>query len=400
MFLPVLLVRDYGVWGFVVFAVPNVIGAGAVGWGLRNGASERIVETHRVACRVFSLVTVAFHCYFLLWVIGKQTPSTGPLPWEVIAGCGTVVGIAVLLSWLASRDRPRLWSAGLVWALSGGLFAGFLVMRRHFGVEGAPTLIGLRGAMHDPAGLIWLGPVCVFGFALCPYLDSTFCRARQSVDRRGGVLAFTIGFGVLFAMMILFTLAYAPNVLSGYVYSVVAIANIAVVLQYLCQSSFSVLVHSGEVVRGAPATSLLGRTGLICACVIGVLVGLKVLRPSPNLVPIGSATMTNGEVVYRCFMSFYGLVFPAYVWLCMIPTRDGHSGVGGTRGRRKLMVLVGACVLAGPCYWMGFIERVEWWLAPGLGMVLVARLLVRGRGIAASPARAGEVVEALRDRRG
>src|SRR5690242_7362807 len=37
MFLPVLLVRDYGVWGFVVFAVPNVIGAGAMGWVLRNG---------------------------------------------------------------------------------------------------------------------------------------------------------------------------------------------------------------------------------------------------------------------------------------------------------------------------------------------------------------------------
>ena len=36
MFLPVLLVRDYGVWGWIVFAVPNVLGAAAMGWVLRS----------------------------------------------------------------------------------------------------------------------------------------------------------------------------------------------------------------------------------------------------------------------------------------------------------------------------------------------------------------------------
>lgn len=40
MFLPVLLVRDYGVWGFVVFAVPNVVGAGAMGWVLSAASAE------------------------------------------------------------------------------------------------------------------------------------------------------------------------------------------------------------------------------------------------------------------------------------------------------------------------------------------------------------------------
>ncbi|MBV8780683.1 MAG: hypothetical protein JO353_04735, partial [Phycisphaerae bacterium] len=32
MYLPVLLVRDYGFWGWVVFAIPNVVGAAAMGW--------------------------------------------------------------------------------------------------------------------------------------------------------------------------------------------------------------------------------------------------------------------------------------------------------------------------------------------------------------------------------
>ena len=31
-------------------------------------------------------------------------------------------------------------------------------------------------------------------------------------------------------------------------------------------------------------------------------------------------------MIYRLFMAFYGLVFPAYVWLCMLPTREGETG--------------------------------------------------------------------------
>ena len=41
MFLPVLLVRDYGIWGWIVFAVPNVLGAAAMGWVLRSRSSSR-----------------------------------------------------------------------------------------------------------------------------------------------------------------------------------------------------------------------------------------------------------------------------------------------------------------------------------------------------------------------
>src|ERR1051325_4731620 len=43
MFLPVLLVRDYGVWASVVFAVPNVLGAAAMGWVLSRDDSYKIV---------------------------------------------------------------------------------------------------------------------------------------------------------------------------------------------------------------------------------------------------------------------------------------------------------------------------------------------------------------------
>ena len=78
-----------------------------------------------------------------------------------------------------------------------------------------------------------------------------------------------------------------------------------------------------------------------------------------------------GEVGHRGFMSFYGLVFPAYVWLCMIPLKNEQGTQKPTR--EKLVVLAVAVALAAPCYWMGFIERQTWWLAPGLAVVLLAR---------------------------
>jgi hypothetical protein len=93
--------------------------------------------------------------------------------------------------------------------------------------------------------------------------------------------------------------------------------------------------------------------------------------------------MRPGEVGYRVFMSFYGLLFPAYVWLCMIPSRAAgtgelHSGIDGPIGRRKLFVLLITVAIAAPMYWLGFIERQEVWLLPGLGVVLLSRAAVPG----------------------
>ena len=35
----------------------------------------------------------------------------------------------------------------------------------------------------------------------------------------------------------------------------------------------------------------------------------------------GFTKLASDELVYRMFMGFYGLIFPAYVWLCLIPGR-------------------------------------------------------------------------------
>src|SRR6185369_14760745 len=70
MFLPVLLVRDFGPKSFAIFAVPNVLGAALMGAVLqRKGASESVVRHHGVACWAFSFITLAFQTFFVCWLI-------------------------------------------------------------------------------------------------------------------------------------------------------------------------------------------------------------------------------------------------------------------------------------------------------------------------------------------
>ncbi len=370
MFLPVLLVRDYGIWGFVVFAVPNVIGAGAMGWVLKNGAAERIVARHGLALRTFSMVTFAFQLYFCLML-------SDALPYAAFAFP------IILLLFTLIRIMPRI-GAAVLWVASVGLLA--TVWQKE----------GLSWTVPAPAprsgGLVFLMPVCVFGFALCPYMDLTFLRARESVDARGSKPAFTLGFGVFFLAMIVGTLGYSALALARMEkdnWSGVAIVERLVAIHIMLQLLYTMSVHGVEVRRRMTGTFL--RELIVVALTLWAMIAIISFAYNEQRFGV----LLRWEVIYRCFMSFYGLVFPAYVWLCMIPTPDGHSGIEGAQGRRKLLVLAVACAIAAPCYWMGFIERVEWWLAPGLGVVLLARLLVRGTGVPPVP----PDVAALRDSR-
>src|SRR4051812_34962605 len=72
MFLPVLLVRDYGVWGWVVFVVPNVVGAAAMGWIISDDEhSHLVVTSHRLAAVAFSFITSSFQVFFALLIFAR-----------------------------------------------------------------------------------------------------------------------------------------------------------------------------------------------------------------------------------------------------------------------------------------------------------------------------------------
>jgi len=359
MFLPVLLVRDFGIWGFVVFAVPNVIGAGGMGWVLKDGgAALQILRVHATAVRIFSEVTWAFQLFFFVWLL-RSNEDVG---WKTI---GVVAGIAIIGVLLLYRLRLpwQAWlSAAVVWVASAGVFA-WLAIRDDLHLPIAtPTL----SSNH----LMWLAPVCAFGFMLCPYLDVTFLHARASQSRPQARWSFLVGFGGLFSVMILFTLLYACIFSSDGNPIVFArakgLAAALVMLHMFQQICFTNGVHGTASRQRLKQTETGAGRGAVTALLIFLCSAWLGLGRNFTI-----SGLTSGEIAYRIFMSFYGLVFPAYVWLCMIPL-GGEQGTQAPN-RIKLSLLAVAVALAGPCFWMGFIERQTWWLGPGLGIVLLAR---------------------------
>jgi len=369
MFLPVLLMRDYGLWGFVVFAVPNVIGAGAMGWVLRNREqSLRVLTAHKLMVSSFSAVTAAFHIWLFTWlvVLGSDLFNVqGPnLPFgmfvQVVAPALIVLLVCLFGFFKTAAALALVWSAGIgVRMLDNGW-----ISMPSASTPIHPSLVGLAG-------------VCAFGFALCPYLDATFHLARLRSGRLEARSAFSIGFGCFFLLMILLTAGYAgmvhpalgfdgggarmPPIFYGLLLSHIAV-----------QSLFTLSAHSQALVR----TLGVRRLVLVASVVSGLCAVIYVAAHALDNRSLSQhARLTGPEIIYRLFMSFYGLLFPAYVWLCMIPIRGEKHTQKPTR--QKLTVLAIACMLAAPCYWMGFIKRETHWLIPGLGLVLMARLFIR-----------------------
>ncbi len=359
MFLPVLLVRDYGLWGFVVFAVPNVLGAGAMGWIIRKrDTSIALIANNLSAARAFSLVTITFQLAFLGWIALSIVPKS------LLAIAAASYGVYLLGAF--------------------GRYSALWVTAASFGISVACAALFLKGADAPPRwvespsddGIIAIAAVSAFGFALCPYLDLTFHGTRVALPDKQARVAFTLGFGVLFSGMIAFTLLYHNAMTPDEVGVFGALSSAAaspVVVHLLVRSGHVPAVHDVALAALARGVGKRQPMLLVTALILG---GFLLGWFSLVLPPYGE--LPAPEVLYRLFMAFYGLVFPAYVWLCMIPARGGHSGIDGPIGRRKLLVWAIAVALAAPAFWMGFIEREEWWLGPGLAAVLLARLLIPG----------------------
>jgi len=363
MFLPVLLLRDFGPWAILVFAVPNMAGAALMGVVLANPqASARLVAQHSAACRLFSQVTLTFQCFFMTWLLmGLGFSMWGLIVLAAVAGVIIITGNPL-------KPTPRLHATSwLIFTVSLGCMLWWLIVHKGDAPITLPTPL-------LAADLPWLAPVIFFGFLLCPYLDLSFHQARQSLPAREGTIAFAVGFLILFAVMLLFTYLYAsPLLYTAFRYTVRAgpqVADEPVTLHMGVQLAFTIAIHAAFLVA-KPGSANPGNDrrgyGVIGGFIVGAVLAFLGFRYP------GLADLSLNEVFYRCFMAFYGLVFPAYVWLCIIPTRDGKSGPT----RPRLAVLAVALALAAPMFWMGFIERETWWLAPGLGVVLLARLSVR-----------------------
>ena len=368
MFLPVMLLRDLGVWGWVIFAVPNVLGAAAMGTVLRRAAVSRfLTDRHATALYAFSAVTVGFQFYVVCWL--------APGPWVAL-----LLIPLVALAVPAARRRVAPWLPALGVAAAVLSWGAFSTAGR---LEGAWLDVGLGGAGNTlperlPATDLWfLAPGFLVGFALCPYLDPTFHRARQATTPGTGRLAFALGFVVVFGSMIVFTLMYSGVLRPLIDGEADAVANLSppwraiLGLHIGVQVFYTVTVHLRELFRDAErrpvATHPAGPRRHVLALLLILPVAFALLGQTQAETLAG---LTAGEWGYRLFIMVYGVFFPGYVLLCMLPTLKPRSDAF------RLQVFWIAAVLGAPLCAMGLITGPMAWLL-GLYVVLgLARVVL------------------------
>ena len=351
MFLPHIMLDRWGWAGFLVFAIPNVLGCAAMGYVVRSAdASRALCATHETAARWFSLVTIGYHTWFAAFAARFLLPAESPL-W-----LASVLPVSLLAAGLLiARIPARAWLP-----LGVAVYALSLVTLATLGAE--PLRAGLRtaGSMSG-TDLAFTAPVIVIGFLLCPYLDLTFHRARQHAPSRH---AFGV-FGVTFAIMILLTCAYKV-VPTGF-------AAALVVVHVSAQAVFTVAAHVRELNEPASAPTRATPTGSGPWLAVGLAPAL--LLPLTGLFDDPAAA---GRDIYLRFLVIYGLLAPAYVLLCM--TRPGMP-------RRAVRVFFIAIVALMPLYELGYLHAGFAWMLlipAGLGLVQAARRLA-----ARAPAEAG-----------
>ncbi|MFK7758834.1 MAG: hypothetical protein AB8C13_02675 [Phycisphaerales bacterium] len=367
MFFPVLLLRDFGWAGFIAFAVPNVIGAGAMGWVLRSPESSRsFVERHPSALWWFSAVTIGFHVFWIVW-ISSFIRSAFPMPDEYLFGAGAVAIAFALTSGRIIRSGKGPHLAMLLWVISAGVLIALVMLP-----DAKPSLEALVESPRTASGVEWFLPVSIFGFLLCPYLDVTFHHARQNLPtKRASRLGFTIGFGLFFALMIVLTTRYAGLIGAAMQdpASVIAIYTpwlaASVLVHLLCQWIYTVRVHLDRM-HTLSTPKLLGHQMLFVVVFACAAAGFI----APNLAD--HSGLSAGEIAYRCLLTFYGLVFPAYILYRVLRSHCTQIPL-----QRWMMWL--AIGVASPMFWMGFIERQSIWLGPGFVVVLCGAFVLKGK---------------------
>ncbi|MGC4033079.1 MAG: hypothetical protein QM754_15350 [Tepidisphaeraceae bacterium] len=351
MFLPVLLIRDYGAWAWVIFALPNAVGAAAMGWVMRSQTmSHEYTIRHASACRLFSFVTIAFQLFFATWMLPRLVGPIGYI--------GAAIIVQSAFTPVTKSNWLRIGGAAAL-LISVGLAAGL-------GLEG--TLRWPNAKAFQAIDAVGLLLVCLAGFIACPYLDLTFHRARQQTTDRDAKFSFGIGFCVLFFSMIVLTFFYALpmhwlDVDEGN--GLRTIARILIAIHLAVQMIYTVHVHSDELVRQSESRDDAGvmRAGLSLWLAIGLaggLFGTFALQHGWD-----SHGRSLGEACYRVFMSFYGLLFPAYVLLAV---------------RKPRVHVVGwltISALAAPFYWLAFLEAKMAWASVGVAVIVVGAIVVR-----------------------
>jgi len=349
LFLPALLISDFGALGWAAFAIPNVLGAALVGLLWTRPASERAVAAHRPMMAVFSAATLLFHVSFLAWFLRiyvdgfftftPRTYAMSALALFIFAFVLSLLGWRGLLGFAWVALLTTLVFAGLgAWTSAGDAFA-------------LPAMTGPEGL-----AVLWVAPVLALGFLTCPHLDLTFHVVRQESPGRTGAAAFLLGFGVIFLAFVTLSMLYGEPLLGGfgsaYIPAIIAL-----------QAVFTCSAHFWALRRAAPG---------------GSWWTFAIILLAAPLAHVSANAVGEERLLYDLFLSLYALPFAAYVWIFLVPR---------TRLRARRSAQWGAWTLAigaaAPAFWLGSIERRWWWLSAGAAVVLISPALARALSLRA-----------------
>ncbi len=374
MFLPALLIRDLGFWGYVVFAVPNVVGAAAMGWVLKSPeSSRRLIEDHRQAAVLFSQVTLLFHLYWFAW-LGKW--ALDHTDWSVWVWF-LLLAIPIATQFILRKTRDPKKSQ--LYAMGTWLISSLLLLTLALTDSISPTASETIQQVPFSLDVVWLLPASIFGFAFCPYLDLTFHHARLACETQPqSRVAFGLGFGVFFFSMIILTVLYAGAIGilttpgSNVLPSIVKWVGILLAFHIGYQFLFTWSVHVAQLqIHQQDKKGPYGWFHVIAAGI--AILGLTIVGQSPDLLagPAKNLQMSWGEIVYRAFLTFYGLIFPTYVYLNIWNVRGRCLR---TRTSRSTLVTLIAIALAAPFFFMGFFVRDERYIPAGVAILILAKL--------------------------
>lgn len=375
MFLPVVMLREYGWLGFLVFALPNVAGCTWFGWSMPPDRGRRLLVRGGWLAALFSVVTVAYHLFFCGFVARTLMPlEDRAAPGTALIVCGALFVLALVLSFVRSSRWPLMGTAA--WIVSLACWLGLTAT----GSDPAPGA-ALASATEVQWGwtgqrpswqLLFLAWPLVFGFLWSPWFDLTFHRARREA---GSPRPFAI-FGAAFALMLLFTASYAWQAEDP-----AAGLGLWVLLHLTVQGVFTVAAHLREL-REAPSQgpeaggdSVVtgpdepGVTDVFAPRLLPVVVGAW-------LAAAGLGAVAPSEPGYLRFLVFYGLFVPALGMLVMAPPRH--------RADRLLLPLAAILLLGCVLEELAFNRGVAWvaWIPYVLLLLWRRRLSSRRRVLA------------------
>jgi hypothetical protein len=168
-------------------------------------------------------------------------------------------------------------------------------------------------------------------------------------------IAFVLGFCGFFVPMILFTREYSGYLVTYFDRNLYPQLALILCAHMIVQSCFTLTAHIRQLGHRLRHITI-GKFLLFAAAfVVSLFLGVLSRR---TYVYHG---LEMGEIVYRCFLGFYALVFPAYVWLVVLSPR---------RSFRHFTIAV---AIAAPLFWLAMIEQKMIFAVPGILAIIIAK---------------------------